>query len=307
MKLALIGFVLRRVRMSLWQLRWSHLLTAMTMSVTLFVFGAFLVLQINLERWLKGLGEEIQMTAYLAQNLAPLETQRLLERVRATPEVERVRLISQEQAWRDFQTALGAQSSLLEGLPADVLPASLEIAFKPAHRDGPVMERVAERLRGEKEISSVDYPQEWADRLEVIALAVQWAKWTLGGLLFLATFFIVGSTVKLALLARKDEIEIMQLVGASEELIQAPFVIEGMIQGLVAGGIAMAALWGAFVMARSEIFTFVGFLAPLARPQFLDSLNIAFILAVGWLLGAAGSVFSLRRFLKTWKASRGEA
>ncbi|MGH7810782.1 MAG: cell division protein FtsX [Candidatus Binatia bacterium] len=307
MKLALIGFVLRRVRMSLWQLRWSHLLTAMTMSVTLFVFGAFLVLQINLEHWLKGLGDEIQMTAYLAQNLAPLETQSLLERVRATPEVERVRLISQEQAWRDFQAALGAQSSLLEGLPADVLPASLEIAFKPAHRDGPVMERVAERLRGEKEISGVDYPQEWADRLEVIALAAQWAKWTLGGLLFLATFFIVGSTVKLALLARKDEIEIMQLVGASEELIQAPFVIEGMIQGLVAGGIAMAALWGAFVMARSEILTFVGFLAPLARPQFLDSLNIAFILAVGWLLGAAGSVFSLRRFLKTWKSSRGEA
>ena len=307
MKLALIGFVLRRVRMSLWQLRWSHLLTAMTMSVTLFVFGAFLVLQINLEHWIKGLGDEIQMTAYLAQNLAPLETQRLLERVRATPEVDGVRLISQEQAWRDFQTALGAQSSLLEGLPADVLPASLEIAFKPAHRDGPVMERVAERLRGEKEISSVDYPQEWADRLEVVALAVQWAKWTLGGLLFLATFFIVGSTVKLALLARKDEIEIMQLVGASEELIQAPFVIEGMIQGLVAGAIAMAALWGAFVMARSEILTFVGFLAPLARPQFLDSLNIAFILAVGWLLGAAGSVFSLRRFLKTWKASRSEA
>lgn len=307
MKLALIGFVLRRVRMSLWQLRWSHLLTAMTMSVTLFVFGAFLVLQINLEHWLKGLGDEIQMTAYLAPNLAPLEAQRLLERVRATPEVERVRLISQEQAWRDFQTALGAQSSLLEGLPADVLPASLEIAFKPAHRDGPGMEQVAERLRGEKEISSVDYPQEWADRLEVIALAVQWAKWTLGGLLFLATFFIVGSTVKLALLARKDEIEIMQLVGASEELIQAPFVIEGMIQGLVAGAVAMAALWGAFAMARSEVLTFVGFLAPLARPQFLDSLNIAFILAVGWLLGAAGSVFSLRRFLKTWKASRGEA
>jgi cell division transport system permease protein len=135
---------------------------------------------------------------------------------------------------------------------------------------------------------------------------VQWAKWTFGGLLFLAAFFIVGNTVKLALLARKDEIEIMQLVGASEELIQAPFVIEGMIQGLVAGTLAMAALWGAFLVARGEVLTLAGFFAPLARLQFLDLQNLAFILAVGWLLGAAGSLFSLRRFLKTWKASRGE-
>jgi cell division transport system permease protein len=278
-------------------------MTAATMAVTLFVFGAFMLLQINLEQLLKGWGEQIQITAYLNKNLGTSEIPAALARVQAWPEVERVRLISQEQAWRDFQTALGAQSGMLDGLPRDVLPASLEISLKPAHRDSPMVEQIAARLRGEKQFASVEYPQEWVERLGLIVLAVEWAKWSLGGLLFLATFFIVGSAVKLALLARQDEIEIMQLVGASEELIQAPFVLEGMIQGLAGSALSVAMLWGLFVLVRSEFPTLAGFMAPLVRPQFLDPASITLVLASGGLLGAAGSLFSLRRFIRTWKAA----
>ena len=273
------------------------------MAVTLFVFGAFMLLQINLEHLLKGWGEQIQITAYLSKNVGVDEMPALLARVQALAEVERVRLISQEQAWRDFQTALGAQSGLLDGLPRDVLPACLEISLKPAHRDSPVVEQLAARLRAEKEFASVEYPQEWVERLGLIVLAVEWAKWSLGGLLFLATFFIVSSAVKLAFLARQDEIEIMQLVGASEELIQAPFVLEGMIQGLVGGALSVAMLWGLFVLTQSEFPTLAGLMAPLVRPQFLDSASIALVIVSGWLLGAAGSLFSLRRFIRTWKAT----
>ncbi|MGH7886283.1 MAG: cell division protein FtsX, partial [Candidatus Binatia bacterium] len=286
----------------LWHLRWSHLLTAATMAVTLFFFGAFMLLQINLQQLLKGWGDQIQITAYLSKTLGADDISAVLARVQAWPEVERVRMISQEQAWRDFQTALGAQSSLLDGLPRDVLPASLEISLKPVHRDSPMVEQLAVRLRGEKEFASVEYPQEWVERLGLIVLAVQWAKWSLGGLLFLAAFLIVGSAVKLALLARHDEIEIMQLVGAPEELIQAPFVLVGMIQGLVGGVLSVAMLWGLFALVRSEFATLAAFMAPLVRPQFLDPESIVFILASGALLGAAGSLFSLRRFLRTWKA-----
>ena len=304
MKAALVGFVLVRVRNSLWQFCWSHLLTAATMAVTLFVFGAFMLLQVNLERLLKGWGEQIQITAYLAKSMGESETQSLIQRVRALAEVERVRLISREQAWRDFQAALGAHSSLLDGLPPDVLPASLEVALKPAYRDSPAIEQLAQRLRSETGIASVEYPQEWVERLGLIVLAIGWAKWVFGGLMFLATFFIVGSTVKLALLARREEVEIMQLVGASEDLIQAPFLLEGMIQGLAGGVLSVAALWGAFLVVLNEMPTMAGLLAPLTKPQFLEWASIALLLAIGWLLGAAGSLFSLRRFIKTWKAAR---
>ena len=304
MKWPLVGFVLRRAGQSLWQLRWNHLLTATTMALTLAVFGAFMLLQTNLEHLLKSWGEQIQIIAYLAKDVSASETQKLLERVQALPEVDRVAFTSQEQAWREFRQVLGEQSGLLDGLPRDVLPASLEITLKPTARDGPLVEQFAAGLRQDKAVASVEYPQEWVERLALIVLAVQWLKWACAGLLFLAAFFIVGSTVKLGLLARRDEIAIMQWVGASETLIQAPFVIEGMIQGLLAGALALAALWGLFAALRSEMPTLAAFLAPLTQPQFLDWRSVALLLALGWILGAAASLFSLRRFTQKWLASR---
>ena len=94
--------------------------------------------------------------------------------------MERVRYISREQAWKDFQAALGAHSNVVEGLPEDVLPASFEIFVKPAYRDGPIVEGFVKRLRKEGGITTVDYPQEWVDRLSLVVLALQWAKWVLG-------------------------------------------------------------------------------------------------------------------------------
>jgi cell division transport system permease protein len=300
LKWSLIGFVGRRVRNSLWELLWTHVLTSGTMAMTLFVFGAFLLLQENLQNLLAGWGEQIQIQAYLKNGLGAADIQKVLARISAFPEVERVRFISREQAWKDFQAALGAQSAVLEGLPPDVLPASFEVAVKPEFRDGPLVEELARRLRNEKGIATVEYPQEWVDRLSLVILAVEWAKWILGGVLFIATFFIVGSTVRLAILARKDEIEIMQLVGASEELIQAPFVFEGMLQGLAGAVLSVLALWGLFVFLRQQIPSSIGLFGPASQLVFLHMNSIVLILAVGWLLGASGSLFSLRRFLRTW-------
>lgn len=303
MKIALVGFVLRRVRSNLKQLLWTHVLTAGTMAMTLFVFGGFMLAEVNLQRLLKGWGDQIQIIAYLNGALPAEETDALIKRFAAMPEVENVRHVSQEQAWRDFKAALGRQSGLLDGLPREILPASIEISLRPAERDVPIVERVAERLKQEHGVSAVEYPQEWVEHLALAVLAVEWAKWGFGAVLFLAMFFIVGSTVKLAVLARKDEVEIMQLVGASEELIQAPFVIEGMIQGVTGAVIAIGGLWLAYVLMRNELPSMAGLWAPLEQLEFLSWHGVAFLIAIGWLLGAAGSLISLRRFVKSWNAS----
>ena len=307
MKLALLGFVFRRVRNNLWQLLWTHLLTAGTVATTLYIFGGFVFLEINLRQLLKGWGDQIQITAYLNKSVGEKEVQSLVKRIEAFPEVERVRHTSQEQAWRDFEIALGSQSGLLDGLPREVLPASLEISIKSAHRDGPVVEQLAQRLKQEKEIAIIEYPQDWIERLGLIVLGIEWAKWIFGGVLFMATYFIIASTVKLGMLARQDEIEILQLVGASEDLIQAPFVLEGVIQGVVGATISLALLWVTYqILLRSELPSLGGFLTPLGQIQFLDLTSMGLLLAIGWLLGAAGSLFSLRRFIRTWNASRGQ-
>ena len=270
------------------------------MTMSLFVFGAFMLLQENLQSLLKGWGDQIQINAYLERSLDSGKYQLLLAQIRSFPEVERVRYISQEQAWKDFRAALGTQSGVLEGLPPDVLPASFEIWIKPAFRDSPGIEAVASRLKREHGIATVEYPQEWVERLSLVVLAVQWAKWMFGGMLFLVTFFIVGSTVRLAILARKDEIEIMQLVGASEEMIQAPFVLEGMIQGILGGSASILCLWFLVEFLRLQIPGATG-LFSLSQIQFLNPASAAMIVVIGWMLGATGSLFSLRRFIRTWR------
>jgi cell division transport system permease protein len=296
-----VGFIARRVRQSLWELLWSHVLTSGTMAISLFVFGVFILVQENLQRMLNGWGDQIQINTYLDHDVGSDQVEVIMDRIRAIPEVEGLRHISKEQAWNDFQTALGAQSAVLEGLPDDVLPASFEITVKPAYRDPPQVEDLADRLGKINGIAAVEYPQQWVDRLNVFVLAVQWAKWALGGILFIATFFIVGSTVRLALLARKDEIEIMQFVGASEELIRAPFVVEGMLQGTVGAGLSLLGLWLFHLLLEQYLIGELALFGPKMQLLFLDPANITMILVIGLLLGGLGSLFSLGRFLRTWR------
>jgi cell division transport system permease protein len=227
--------------------------------------------------------------------------------VQSFPEVEGVSHTNQEQAWRDFQAALGSQSGLLDGLPKDLLPASLEVRIKSEQRDSPAVERLAQRLTKEAEIAGVEYPQEWVERLALIVLGVRWAKWIVGGVLFLAAFFIVGSTAKLAVLARRDEVTVMQWVGASERLVQAPFLIEGMALGLIGAAFAVGALWCVYFILRQELPTLGGFFISSGNLLFLDPTSVTLIVAIGWSLGAAGSLASLRSFVRKWKPLRREA
>jgi cell division transport system permease protein len=301
MKWSQIGLIGRQVYRSLWAGLWTHVLTSGTMATALFVFGAFMLVEENLQGLFRRWGDQLQINAYLDKGLSAADVSLLQDKIRNFPEVEHVRLVSQEQAWKEFRAALGAQSGVLEGLPEDVLPASFEIMVKPAYRDGPLVEALANRLRKEKGLTTLEYPQEWFDRLSLVVLAVQWVKWPLGGILFLATFFIIGSTVRLAVLAQRDEIEILQLLGASEELIQAPFVAAGMIQGIIAAGLSVMCLWSLLLFLRNQILTSVGFFGTFGQLQFIDYRGIALILAMGWLLGLSSSLFSLRRFVKRWR------
>lgn len=301
MNLSQIAFVIRRVRQSVWELLWNHLLTSATMAMSLFVFGAFILVHENLQGLLRGWSNQIHIHAYLQPDLGTRDLDALTEQIRSLPQIEQIKYVSKEQAWADFQAALGVQSGVLEGLPADVLPASLDIVLKPDHRQPAVVAELAERLRNTKGIGIVDYPQAWVERLSLIVLAVQWVKWTFGGVLFTITFFIIGSTVRLALLARREEIEIMQLVGAPREVIQAPFVLEGMLQGAIGAAVSLAGLWLAHILVRQHLLSFSAFFGSAMQVRFLDPFSGALIVAIGLVLGGMGSLFTLRRFLKRWR------
>jgi cell division transport system permease protein len=295
-----VSFVFRRVFKSFGEVLSTHLLTSGTMAMTLFIFGGFLLAEENLQGLVRGWGSRIQIFAYLDARLAASEAEPLVQRVRAYPEVESVRFISQREAWDSFKKSLGAQSGVLEGLSADTLPASLEIALKPGHRDRDSLAGAVERLRAEKVVDEIEYPQEWMEKFTALMIGIEWAKWILGGFLFLATLLIVGNTVKLAILARREEIEIMQLVGAPAGVIKLPFVIEGMLQGLFGAALSLVVLWLAFLLLQSELPQTLAVFTERDGLSFLAPESVTLLFGLGWLMGAFGSFFSISRFLPRW-------
>jgi cell division transport system permease protein len=299
-RLAPISFVSRRVLKSLRELLWTHVLTAGTMTMTLFIFGGFLLIQENLHGLLRGWGSQVQVFAYLESELSSEALDALVKRVRSYPEVESVGYVSKAEAWEKFRRSLGAQSGVLEGLKADILPASLEITLTASHRSRMAAEGLAQRLRAAQGIGEVEYPEEWVEKLGLLVLGIQWTKWVLGGFLFVATLLIVGSTVRLAFLAREDEIEIMQLVGAPAGLIKTPFVIEGMIQGVVGASLALFGLWLVFLLLRERIPPSLAIFVPGDAVRFLDLRSAVVLLLLGLAMGTGGSLFALRKFLKRW-------
>lgn len=300
MKLSQLSFVFRRARKSFGEMLWTHLLTASTMAMTLFLFGGFFLLQENFQGLLKGWGSRVQIFAYLDDRLAAADIAPLTSRVRAYAEIESVRFVSQSEAWENFKKSLGSQAGVLDGLSAEVLPASLEIAVKAGYRDHDSLAGIAGRLRAEKGVGKVEYPEEWMEKFSLLVRGIEWAKWIFGGVLLLATLLIVGNTVKLAILARREEIEIMQLVGAPPRLVRMPFVIEGMIQGLFAAALALGFLWLLFFFARSQLPHTFGLFTDRAEIRFLEAPNVLLLLFLGWAMGAVGSLLSLNRFLERW-------
>ncbi len=300
MKLSQLAFVFRRAGKSFRELFWTHLLISGTMAMTLFLFGGFFLIQENLHGLLKGWGSRVQIFAYLDDRLAAADIAPLTSRVRAYLEIEGVRFVSQSEAWENFKKSLGSQSGVLDGLSAEVLPASLEIAVKAGYRDRDSLADVARRLQAEKGVGKVEYPEEWMEKFSLLVVGIEWAKWIFGGVLLLATLLIVGNTVKLAILARREEIQIMQLVGAPPRLIRMPFVIEGMIQGLFGAALSLAFLWLVFFFASSQLPHTLGLFSDRAEVRFLEAQSVILLLFLGWAMGAVGSLLSLSRFIERW-------
>jgi cell division transport system permease protein len=266
------------------------------MALTLFLLGGFLLLQENLHGLVKGWGSAIQIFAYIDGSLTAAEVAALSTRIGAYPEVESGRFVSQAEALASFKKSVGPQSGVLEGVPAEALPASFEIALKPGARDAPSVAAVAKRLRAEKGIAQVDYPEEWTDKLGLVALSLEAAKWILGGFIAIAALFIVSNSIKLAILARRDEIEVMELIGAPRALIRVPFVIEGMSLGLAGAALSLALLGGFFYLAVSALPQATG-VAYSQPPHFLTLEGCAVLLILGTAIGAVASLFALGREL----------
>jgi cell division transport system permease protein len=269
-----------------------------TIAMSLFLVGVFALLLSNMSGILDRFGREVRLTAYVEAGLGSDAERALLERARRAPGVAKAEWVSREAALERFRQRLGGDSALLEGLEENPLPASIEIELAAPERSAEGLARVKRTLEGLPGIAEVSHGHAWVEGYARAIALLRAAALALGGVLGLAALVIVTNTIRLAVYARRDEIEILMLVGATRTFVAIPFLLEGLVQGTLGGLIALGLLYGSFSLLGGSLQGALTFLLGHAEPVFLDAGGCGALVAAGAGLGAVGSAAAL---LQGWR------
>ncbi|MGW8302451.1 MAG: permease-like cell division protein FtsX [Desulfobacterales bacterium] len=276
--------------------RLLNIITLLTISLSILIVSAFILFFINTNEimnfWKKGL----RVMAYLKPELAGSSIPDLTRRIQKISGVETVRFISKEEAFDQLKAQMKRQASLFDNLDKNPLPDAYEIRMNAATQTWDKVEYLAAEIEALEEVEEVEYGQRWLGRYTHIFNLFKLTGYAMCGIFFMAAVFIVANTIRLVIYSRKDEIEIMRLVGAAERFIKVPFYFQGLLQGALGAGIGLAILFFAYLAIVSNIEQ--GWFSGLFQIRFLSPLMSGAIILLSMLVGWFGSYLSLKQYLK---------
>lgn len=290
--LAVVSVLLRTALRGLQASVASSLATVLTIAVTLLVVGAFALLALNMRGLLDRVGDEIRVDVFLAGPIAEADAVSWVRRAEAIQGVGSVVFVSPEAALERFRRSVGG-GALLEGVEGNPLPASLELSLSDGFRDRRSAARVAEVMAAHPGVDDVRYGDAWTQGYARALVVVRVVTWGFATVLGLAALLIVSNTIRLAIHAREDELEILALVGASRTFVWTPFLIEAGLQGLLAGCLAWLCLFAGFHLLAGSLEVEFAWLIGGVPPRFFGIPESAALLAGGGMLGLLGAVLAL--------------
>jgi cell division transport system permease protein len=275
----------------------TTLISMATIAFTMMLFGVFLLLYFNLDALVGSLQQEIKVILYLRDGLAEKERADLEGKLRQEPGVSNVLYVSKATALVNFRRSLEGQDILLKGLGDNPLPASFELTLEKAYQSSEAVQRLAQQFKGLNGVDDIQYGREWVDNVNAVLETVRVGSAVIGLILGLAAVVIIAGTIGLTVWSRLEDIEVLQLIGATRAYIQMPFLMEGALMGLIGGVLAIVLLRGVFELAKSRLAEVGGFLGGPMNLMFLPMDWLLLFLAVGVGLGCTGSLLSIRRLL----------
>lgn len=266
------------------------LLSIVTILSSLFSLGVFGLLVLNIQRTLSEVEERIEVIAYLEDGATPEEVDSLVGALRARPGVEEVRHVSKAEALERARVEMAENSDLFEDLEINPLPASLEVRLSPGYRNDRTVSRLGRALEAYGFVEEVQYGRDWVRKLDFLKDIFLVLGAATGAVFATISFVVISSTIKLVLLSRAEEIEVMKYVGATNGFIAKPFLIEGFTKGAIGGFGALALTYAAYTLVNENVVQVTFYSPELAAAS----------LFVGALLGMLASYVSLRRHLLQW-------
>jgi len=280
------------IRETLLAFRRAPLLSALsitTIAFSLFVFGLFGLVTVNIQRVIGTVAERVEVVAYLRRGTLVETITVAMSDIQAFPEVEGVTHVTEAAALARARRELPEFQDIFQDLESNPLPASLDVRLKPEFRDARHAALVADRLRGFDFVNDVRYGSDWVAKLDHLRNIAGAVGLVVGAAFALVAIIIIGTTIRMAVLHRGPEIAIMRLVGATNGFIRRPFLLEGLVKGLMGGALALALCYGASALVN----------AYLLRADFFTTGEALAGIGVGGLLGLVGSLVSIGRHLHT--------
>jgi cell division transport system permease protein len=269
-----------------------------TVAIALMLLAFFTLIVLNIQNLAREWSRDIQVVVYLDQVPSEQKLQEWMDEIKQYPDIEHINYVSQQQAFDRFHTRLGQNSDLLEGLMPEILPASLEISLAESARSRRGTERLIELLKSNSDFHNFRYGQEWLDRYDAFIFLLKLTGTMAGGFLIFATLFIISNTIKLTIYARRDELEIMGLIGATPMFIKTPFMAEGALQGAIGATIALGGCHILYYFFLKNGLAALLTTATVENIQFLPLGYQGGIILLGLFLGLVGSLLPLRKFVR---------
>jgi cell division transport system permease protein len=300
-RVSFLSFTRHIIRRAFGNLRRSPLtvaLSVITISVALFLLSTFSLVLHNCALAVSKEGGELMVMVFLKDSASKADIERLSAQMGELMPGGKVAFTDKAMALKNFRSLLGDDAAMLEGLEQEnPLPASLDMQAVSAEQAESLFEEVSARFKREPAVESVRYSRGGVQQLKKILSLVRTAG--IAGVVFLLviTGFIIANTIRLALYGHRTEIEIMQLVGARRAAIAAPYVIEGLLQGVLGAIVAIGATFILFVALRSFMAQADALTAVFPSFEFLGVAQLSLLLGAGAVVGMTGSFLAVRRFL----------
>ena len=277
---------------------WGGLASIGTMAVSFVIVGIFLIITGNLGALVAEWKEQFQVTVFLEDGITGEQLALVRKRIQSERAVKGMTYTSKAEALQQFKRELQGKDSLLEGLGENPIPASLQLRVHEAYQTPEALKQLTASLGRVEGVEDVMYGQEWVDRLSAVIRLLRLLGLGVGLALGLASLLIVSNTIRLAVYARAEEIEVMRLVGASRLHVRAPFLLEGMIQGTLSAGLALLLLYGAYRATLWQLQVTPGQIFGMGVGSFLELRWAVLMVVSGAGVGAFGSLISVGRFLR---------
>jgi cell division transport system permease protein len=264
-----------------------------TITIALLVAGVGYLISANLGNVAAILEGQVEVVGFLRRDLSPAAKRRLVAEVEAIPGVKVATIVGRADAMRRLQRTFRSMASINALLPNNPLPDSIEVQVQDARKAN----QIARTLRALPAVEEVVYGASVVDRLVALTRAVSVGGAAIAGLMVLGALLIIVNTIRLTVVARRAEIEIMALVGATSGFIRGPFILEGALQGIAAALVASLVLCAGYVAIVSQLTSSLPFVPLLVGADVLPK-AVLLMWAIGIIVGIAGSEIGLRRYLK---------